>query len=35
MAMVEFGEWFDNVGDRVTGLENENSGLSRVELRLF
>lgn len=33
--MLEFGEWFDNVGDGIGGLENENSRLSRVELGLF
>lgn len=35
MARVELGEWFGNASDGVGGLENENSGLSRVELRLF
>lgn len=33
--MVEFGEWFGNVGDGVGGLENENNGLSKVELKSF
>lgn len=35
MAVVEFGEWFSNVGDEISGLENENSELSRVELGSF
>lgn len=38
MAIVEFGEWFSNTDDgfaRVGGLENENNGLSCVELKSF
>lgn len=38
MVTIEFGEWFSNASDGFTesgGLENENNGLSCVELRSF
>lgn len=36
--MVEFGEWLSNAGDgfaAIGRLENENNGLSCVELKSF
>lgn len=38
MVVVEFGEWFGNVGDGFAGVSRlayENNELSSVELRSF